>query len=178
MSVYGSVKPVPKWSVSGNVNVYYVSLESPALTLGDGSVNTSAYSNDGVMYNLNLNSSYKFEKGLSVQFYGGLNSPRIQLQGKQAAWSYYSMGVQKKFLKEKADLTLSADNFLQATRNLSTTFDTEQFRQDANFYIYLRSVRLAFNYRFGKATNQPQRLKRSIRNDDTKQGESGGQGQQ
>ncbi|HEX8425279.1 TonB-dependent receptor domain-containing protein [Hymenobacter sp.] len=177
MSVYGSVKPVPKWTLGGNVNVYYVSLESPALSFGDGSINTSAYSNDGVMYNLNLNSSYKFEKGYSLQFYGGLNSPRVQLQGKQAAWTYYSLGFRKQFLKEKADITLNADNFLTATRNLSTTFDTDQFRQDANYYIYLRSARLAFNYRFGKVTTQPQRQKRSIRNDDTKQGESG-QGQQ
>ncbi|SNR46011.1 TonB-dependent receptor domain-containing protein [Hymenobacter mucosus] len=167
ISLFGSVKPVPKWDVSGNVNVYYVSLKSPSLDL----------SNDGVMYNLNLNSGYKFEKGLSVQFFGGLNSPRIQLQGKQAAWTFYSIGLRKNLLKDKADLTLNADNFLSATRNLRTTLDTDQFRQINNNYIYLRGVRLAFNYRFGKASTQPQKRRRGIQNDDTKQGESS-QGQQ
>ncbi|MBX0291285.1 TonB-dependent receptor [Hymenobacter sp. HSC-4F20] len=176
-SLFTSVKPVPKWDVSGNVNVYYVSLKSPALTFEEGSITTSAYSNSGVMYNLNLNSSYKFEKGLSVQFFGGLNSPRIQLQGSQRAWTFYSLGLRKNLLKEKADLTLNADNFLQATRNLSSTLDTDQFRQVSNNYIYLRGVRLAFNYRFGKTTAQPQKRRRSIQNDDVKQGESG-QGQQ
>ena len=177
VSVFGSVKPTTKWDVGGNVNVYYVRLESPALSFGDGYVNTSSYSNEGVMYNVNLNSSYRFEKGLSIQFYGGLNSPRVQLQGKQAAWTYYSLGLRKKLLKEKADITLNADNFLSATRNFKSRLDTDQFRQNSNYYIYQRSLRLAFSYRFGKVTNQPQRPKRSIRNDDTKQGDSG-QGQQ
>ncbi|WP_167852168.1 TonB-dependent receptor domain-containing protein [Hymenobacter elongatus] len=167
MSVFGSVKPLPKWDVSGTLNVYYVSLKSPSLGL----------SNSGVMYSLNTNSSYKFEKGLSLQFSGGLNSRRVQLQGNQAAWTFYSMGLRKNLLKDKADLTLNADNFLSATRNLNSTINTDQFRQEANNYIYLRGVRLAFNYRFGKVSTQPQRRRKGIQNDDAKQGESG-QGQQ
>ncbi|MBT9394984.1 TonB-dependent receptor [Hymenobacter sp. NST-14] len=167
-SVFGSFKPTKKWDVSGNVNVYYVSLKSPSLGLN----------NSGVQYNLNLNSSYKFEKGLSLQFFGGLNSPRVQLQGRQAAWTFYSLGLRKNLLKDKADLTLNADNFLSATRNLRTTLDTDQFRQESNNYIYLRGVRLAFNYRFGKVSNQPPKRRRSIRNDDTKSGGDGQQGQQ
>ncbi|RSK51128.1 outer membrane beta-barrel family protein [Hymenobacter rigui] len=169
VSLFGSVKPVPKWDVSGNVNVYYVSLKSAALDLN----------NSGVMYNLNLNSGYKFEKGLSLQFFGGLNSPRVQLQGRQAAWTFYSMGLRKNLLKDKADLTLNADNFLSATRNLKSTLNTDQFRQESNNYIYLRGVRLAFNYRFGKVTQQAPKRRRSIQNDDVKQGGDGnGQGQQ
>ncbi|SDX80334.1 TonB-dependent receptor domain-containing protein [Hymenobacter psychrophilus] len=164
-SVFGSIKPLKDWSVSGNVNVYYVSLKSPGL----------GFNNSGVQYNLNLNSSYKFEKGLSLQFFGGLNSPRVQLQGRQAAWTYYSLGLRKNLLKDKADLTLNADNFLSATRNLSSTLETDQFRQESNNYLYLRGVRLAFNYRFGKVTNQPPKRRRGIQNDDTK---SGGDGQQ
>jgi ferric enterobactin receptor len=166
-SVFGSVKPLPKWDVSGTLNVYYVSLLSPALGL----------SNSGVMYSLNLNSGYKFDKGLSLQFFGGLNSPRIQLQGSQAAWTFYSVGLRKNLLKDKADLTLNADNFLSATRNLSTTLDTDQFRQESNNYIYMRGVRLAFNYRFGKVSAQPPKRRKGIQNDDAKQGEGGQQGQ-
>ncbi|GAA3924128.1 TonB-dependent receptor domain-containing protein [Hymenobacter algoricola] len=167
MSVFGSVKPLPKWDVSGTLNVYYVSLKSPSLGL----------SNSGLMYGLNINSGYKFDKGLSLQFNGGLNSRRVQLQGSQAAWTFYSAGLRKNLLKDKADLTLNADNFLSATRNLKSTVDTDQFRQESNNYIYLRGVRLAFNYRFGKVSAQPQKRRRGIQNDDVKQGE-GGNGQQ
>ncbi|WP_019946248.1 TonB-dependent receptor domain-containing protein [Hymenobacter aerophilus] len=167
-SVFGSVKPLKDWSVSGNVNVYYVSLKSAGL----------GFNNSGVQYNLNLNSSYKFNKDLSLQFYGGLNSPRVQLQGKQAAWTYYSLGLRKSLLKDKADLTLNADNFFSSTRNLRSTLETDQFRQESNNYLYLRGVRLAFNYRFGKVTNQPPKRRRGIQNDDTKSGGDGQQGGQ
>jgi ferric enterobactin receptor len=182
-SLFGSVKPVPKWDLSGNLNFYYVTLRSPALDL-----TSTALRNSGLMYNMNINSSYKFAKadeesaapmlrGLAVQFFGGLNSARVQLQGKQAAWTFYSMGVRKSMLKDKADLTLNADNFLRATRNLNTILETPQFTQESNNYIYLRGVRLAFNYRFGNVSTQPPKRRRGIQNDDTKQGE-GGNGQQ
>jgi ferric enterobactin receptor len=182
-SLFGSFKPVPLWELSGNLNFYYVSLSSPA-----SDITASALRNSGLMYNVNINSSYKFAKagddtatpwrrGLSVQFYGGLNSPRIQLQGRQAAWTFYSVGLRKNLLKDKADLTLNADNFLQATRNLNTVLETPQFTQESNNYIYLRGVRLAFNYRFGNVSAQPQKRRKGIQNDDTKQGE-GGNGQQ
>ncbi|MBD2714331.1 TonB-dependent receptor [Microvirga sp. STR05] len=185
VSLFGSVKPTPKWDLSGNLNFYYVTLRSPALDLTG-----AALDNSGLMYNLNINSSYKFAKfddadapawrrGLTLQFFGGLNSPRIQLQGRQAAWTFYSMGLRKSLLQDKADLTLNADNFLQATRNLNTILETPQFTQESNNYIYMRGVRLAFNYRFGKVSAQPQKRRKGIQNDDTKQGEGGqGQGQQ
>jgi hypothetical protein len=174
---------VSKWDLSGNLNFYYVTLRSPALDL-----TSTALRNSGLMYNMNINSSYKFAKadeesatpmlrGLAVQFFGGLNSARVQLQGKQAAWTFYSMGVRKSMLKDKADLTLNADNFLRATRNLNTILETPQFTQESNNYIYLRGVRLAFNYRFGNVSTQPPKRRRGIQNDDTKQGE-GGNGQQ
>ena len=173
MSVFGSVKPLPKWDVSGTLNVYYVSLKSPSQDVKTPGTIT----NSGMMSSLNLNSGYKFEKGLSLQFFGGLNSPRIQLQGRQAAWTFYSVGLRKNLLKDKADLTLNADNFLKATRNLGATLDTDQFRQESNNYIYLRGVRLAFNYRFGKVSTQPPKRRKGIQNDDAKQGEGGQQGQ-
>jgi len=182
-SLFGSVKPVPLWELSANLNFYYVTLRSPALDLTGAALN-----NSGLMYNMNINSSYKFAKfddesaasalrGLAVQFFGGINSPRIQLQGQQAAWTFYSMGLRKSMRKDKADLTLTADNFLQATRNLNTVLETPRFMQESNNYIYLRGVRLAFNYRFGNVSTQPQKRRRGIQNDDAKQGE-GGNGQQ
>ncbi|WBO83563.1 outer membrane beta-barrel family protein [Hymenobacter yonginensis] len=180
-SLFGSFKPVPLWDLSGNLNFYYVSLNSPALD-----VTSTAFRNSGLMYSININSSYKFAKagddtatpwrrGLSIQVNAGLNSPRIQLQGQQRAWAFYSMGLRKSLLQDKADLTLNADNFLQATRNLNTILETPQFTQESNNYIYLRGVRLAFNYRFGKVSTQAPKRRKGIQNDDAKQGEGSGQ---
>ena len=174
LNLFGSVKPLPKWDVSGNVNAYYVYLTSTALQT----------SNSGVVVSANVNSAYKFDKGYSLQFFGMINTPRVQLQGKSSSWSMYSIGLRKNFLKDKADLTLNADNVFSAYRRLDNNFKTRYLDgsgqilsdQTNTTRIYNRGVRLAFNYRFGKLENKPRRPSRSIRNDDQKAGDGGGQG--
>ena len=53
------------------------------------------------------------------------------------------------------------------------------FTQRIRINNYNRGARVSVDYRFGKMEkSKPSRRKRSIRNDDTKQGEGGGQGQQ
>lgn len=167
-NLFGSVKPLPKWDISGNVSMFYVYLKSQAL-------NTS---NSGFVYSANINSGYKFEKGYSLQFFGMLNSPRIQLQGKNSPWQMYSVGLRKEMLKGKADLTLNADNPFSRYIKLDNDFDNGRSRSTNTTYVYNRGVRAAFNYRFGKLENKAKRPARSIRNDDQKQGEGGGNGQQ
>jgi len=164
-SVFGSFKPTTKWEISGSGSLTYVALRS-------GFLNTT---NAGLMFNLNANSTYKFTKTLSAQFFGGLNSSRVQLQGRSASWNWYSIGVKKTILKEKGDLTLNADNFLTARRDLNSSINTPFFALEQHNYIALRGIRLAFGYRFGKIENAPPKQRRSIRNDDTKAGETQGQ---
>jgi outer membrane receptor protein involved in Fe transport len=164
-SVFGSFKPTTKWEVSGSSTFTYVVLRS-------GFLNTS---NEGLIFNINANSTYKFTKSLSAQFFGGINSSRVQLQGRAAAWNWYSIGIKKTILKEKGDLTLNADNFLSARRDLNSRVSTPFFELEQHNYIALRGVRLAFGYRFGKIENAPPKPRRSIRNDDTKAGETQGQ---
>ena len=164
-SVFGSFKPTTKWEVSGSTSFTYVLLRS-------GFLNTA---NQGLMFNINANSTYKFTKSLSVQGFGGINSSRVQLQGRAAAWNWYSIGLKKTILKEKADLTLNADNFLTDRRDLNSTVSTPFFDLEQHNYIALRGIRLAFGYRFGKLETAPPKQRRSIRNDDTKAGETQGQ---
>ena len=166
-SVFGSFKPTPKWEVSGSTSFTYVVLRS-------GFLNTT---NEGLMFNLNANTTYKFTKTLSAQAFGGINSSRIQLQGRAAAWNWYSLGIKKTILKDKGDLTLNADNFLTDRRDLNSFVNTPFFNLEQHNYIALRGIRLAFGYRFGKIEVAPPKQRRSIRNDDTKAGETQG-GQQ
>ncbi|MCR5887593.1 TonB-dependent receptor [Hymenobacter sp. J193] len=173
LNLFGSFKPLPKWDISGNVSAYYVYLFSQELTNRG-----QRGKNSGVVYSANINSGYKFDKGLSLQFFGMLNSPRIQLQGKSSAWQMYSIGLRKELFKGKGDFTLNADNPFTRYVKLVNDFDNGFSDSRNTTFIYNRGVRAAFSYRFGKLENKPQRPKRSIRNDDQKAGEGGGQGQQ
>ncbi|WP_400192961.1 TonB-dependent receptor domain-containing protein [Hymenobacter sp. B81] len=166
LTAFGAVKPLPKWDLSGNVNVYYARLHSRSLGIA----------NDGVAYTASLNSGYKFDRGLSLQFFGQLNSPRVLLQGRLSAFPFYALGLRKEVLKGKADLTLNADNFLRRRYRFVNDFETAQSVQTNHLFIYNRGARLAFSYRFGQLDHkQPRRPRRSLRNDDEKPAETTGQ---
>ncbi|HEX8427298.1 TonB-dependent receptor domain-containing protein [Hymenobacter sp.] len=163
LSLYGSLKPVPALNLSSNVNVDYTRLYSAALQQSNNLLNAF----------VSLNSSLKLGKVYSLQANGGFWTGGLQLQSRYSGGYYYSAGVKRTLLKEKADLTLNASNFLSPGREFRSSTETAQFRSSNIFYSYQRSFRLSFNYRFGKLDNS-QRQRRSIQNDDGKQGSSKG----
>ncbi|MCX2741038.1 TonB-dependent receptor domain-containing protein [Pontibacter anaerobius] len=168
MSLYGSVKPVNKWTVGGSTNVYFVDLKSDTV------------SNSGWMYNINLNSSYDFGKGFSAQFNGGFNSQRINLLGSFASFSYHNLAFKKELFGGKGGLSVGLDNPFRKSmkmKNDVAVYNKEgdlEYQQNIRINNYNRGARVTFDYRFGKMEKQKPRRKRSIRNDDTKQGDSNG----
>jgi ferric enterobactin receptor len=164
LSLYGSLKPIPALNLSSNVNLDYTRLYSAALMQSNNLLNAF----------VNLNSSLKLGKVYSLQANGGFWTGGVQLQSRYSGGYYYSVGVKRTLLKEKADLTFNASNFLAPGREFRSSTETAQFRSSNTFYSYQRSVRFSFNYRFGKIDNSSQRQRRSIQNDDGKQGSSKG----
>lgn len=167
LNLYGSLKPVPALNVSSNVSLDYTRLYSAALKQTNNRLNAF----------VNINSSLKLGKVYSLQAYGGFWTGGVQLQSRYSGGYYYTAGVKRTLMKEKADLTLNASNFLAPGREFRSSTETAQFRSTNSFYSYQRAVRLSFNYRFGKLDNS-QRQRRSIQNDDSKQGSSKGGGGQ
>ncbi|MBX0291288.1 TonB-dependent receptor [Hymenobacter sp. HSC-4F20] len=162
LNFYGSLKPTKDWNVSSNISTDYTQLRSTAL---------NRTSRRASMF-MNLNSSLKFKTHYTLQGYGGFWTGGVQLQTRYSGGLYYGLGLKRMLLQEKADLTLSANNFLSPGREFRSTTVTDQFRSVGSFYQYQRSVRLSFNYRFGKVDSSGQRQRRTIRNDDSKQGSS------
>ncbi|MCC2548610.1 TonB-dependent receptor family protein [Hymenobacter sp. BT175] len=161
LNLFASAKHLPKWNISGNLSAYYVYLSSPVL-------NTS---NRGMVYSANLNTGYQLGRGFSARVFAMVNSPRIQLQGRNSPWQTYSLSLRKDLWKGKGDLTMNADNLLNRYVRLANTFENGQSMSANTTYVYNRGVRVAVAYRFGKVENKPSRPKRSIRNDDQKAGE-------
>jgi len=162
LSAYTSWRPTKEIQISGNLDGYYTRLHSQALNR----------TNSRFLYNVSANASYKFNDKYTVQFYGGYYAGWVQLQSRNSGYYYYSLGLKRTLLKGKADLTLNANTFLQSTIRFRNITTTEQFVSLNDNFSYQRSVRLSFNYRFGKAGTQPQRQRRSIQNNDTKGGGS------
>ncbi|WP_299758344.1 TonB-dependent receptor [uncultured Pontibacter sp.] len=162
ISLYGSVKPVKAWSVSGSSNIYFVDLKS------------SQYENSGWMYNINGNTSYDFGKGFSAQFNGGFNSRRVQLQGRFASFSYHTLAFKKELFEGKGGLSVGLDNPFRKSLKMNNDVEAIDFTQRMRINNYNRGARVTFDYRFGKMEKSKPRRKRSIRNDDTKQGDGNG----
>ncbi|MEJ8803307.1 TonB-dependent receptor domain-containing protein [Pontibacter sp. H249] len=173
MSLFGNTKPTNNWTIGGSSNIYFVDLKSQYT------------SNSGWMYNINANSSYSFGKGISAQFNGGFNSRRVQLLGKFNSFSFHSLAFKKELFDKKGGITLSLDNpFRRSLRmandvevNEPTAINPVPYEQRIRINNYNRGVRVSFNYSFGKMDQQkPPRRKKSIRNDDAKQGDGNGVG--
>ncbi|MBA9076151.1 outer membrane beta-barrel family protein [Rufibacter quisquiliarum] len=160
LNVAGSTKPVPAWNLSGSANVYFNQLQ------GEG------YRNNGWQYNLTLSTGYDLGKGWSSQFSGGFNSARVTLQGHAYATGYHSLAVKKELFQKKGSVTLGLNNPFTAYINSGYALETAAFTQRNENLNYNRAVRLSFDYKFGQAdAKKAPRKKKTIRNDDLKQGE-------
>ena len=172
VSLFGNTKPTNNWTIGGSSNIYYVDLKS-------------AYnSNSGWMYNINMNSSYSFGKGISAQFNGGFNSQRIQLLGRFAAFSYHGLAIKKELFDKRGGISLGLDNPFRENMRMKndvvapkTPANPSAYEQHMRMNNFNRGARVTFNYNFGKLEQQrPPKRKRSIRNDDAKQGDGNGVG--
>jgi outer membrane receptor protein involved in Fe transport len=160
LNLTAALKPLPQWDLSVGPDVQYIVRRSPALQADQR----------GFTGSLNVNTSYKLTKSVTVQSFlnGGL--PRPQIQGTGPANLYYSFGVKKSLWQEKADVTLNIACPFNERWAYRSTATTPYFDQTSVNYAYQRSFRLSFGYRFGQDGQAKQR--KSIQNNDTKSGSS------
>ncbi len=171
MSLFGNTKPTNAWTVGGSANVYFVDLKSAYV------------SNSGWMYNINANSSYDFGKGFSAQFNGGFNSRRVQLLGMFNSFSYHTLAFKKELFDKKGGISVGLDNPFRASMrmkndviNPATDINKTAYEQHIRINNYNRGLRVTLDYRFGKMEQSKPRRKKSIRNDDAKQGDGNAAG--
>ncbi|WP_191906375.1 TonB-dependent receptor domain-containing protein [Hymenobacter baengnokdamensis] len=160
-NVYLAAKPLPKWDLSAGPDVQYITRRSSVLNV----------TRSGFTAGINVNTSYKFDNGLTVQGFVYANTHTPEIQGTGPANLYYQMGVKKSLLKDKADLTLNLGSPFNSYWPYRSTTNTATFSERSEYRSYQRSFRLNFSYRFGQANGQTKQRK-SINNDDTKSGAS------
>ena len=159
-NVFLSAKPTPKWDLSAGPDVQYVVRSSPALGI----------ERRGFAAGINVNTSYKLNKGFTVQGFAFASTPMPDIQGTGPANLYYQLGAKKTLLGEKADLTLNFGSPFNRYWPYRNTTTTALFTERSEYRAYQRSFRLSFSYRFGQAGQTKQR--KAIQNDDTKGGGS------
>jgi outer membrane receptor protein involved in Fe transport len=161
LSLSGNVKPVKRWQLSGNVNLFYSRLN------GDG------VSNDGWMYSFFVGSNLDLGKGWFHSFTGSFNSRRVSLQGRVAAFYYHNTTLRKDVFKKRGSVGINLANpFMKGTR-VRNNLATSTFEQMESNINYTRGVRLSFTCRFGtlQQPKAPRKPKKVINNDDALRGQ-------
>ncbi len=167
MSVFANVS-LGKFSINGGGDVYYADL---ANNVPDPLQNAS---NTGWVYNGRLFGSYDLGNNWALQGFGYFRGKRVNLQGYQGGFRMYSLGINKSFKSKKGSIGLGLENFLAPSMKIKSKTETPVIIQNSTTVMNNLSFRFNFSYRIGKMSfDQTRRKRRSISNDDMKDGGGG-----
>lgn len=150
---------VVRMNVNGSVN--YTDLQSNE---------NSALRNSGFSGRAFGGITFTLPKDIRIMTNGGIFTGNIQLQTKQAAFYFYSLGVMKSFINKKLDVSLNAQTPFHKFREFKSTTTGEGFSQRSIFQNPTRALRVSVTYRFGDLKTSVRKVQRSISNEDTMQG--------
>lgn len=151
-----SGKPVKDWNLNGGFDIRYVDLRSPATN----------QKNNGIVWNTNLNSTYKINKNYTIQANGSYGSGWINLQGKYSGFYWYGISAKRMLMKEKANISVIVNNPFNAGIERTGKQFAPTFSSVENSIYYNRQVRVSFEWRFGQMSAGGKQSKK-IANDDT-----------
>ena len=134
--------------------------------------------NEGVNINGRLMTQVTLPKGWGIQGFSFMRGSQVQLQGRQAGFGMYSLGIRKDFKNKKGSIGFGAENFLTKGIRMQTELSSPTFTQLMDTQRLNRGFKVNFNYRIGKMSFDAQRKKKSVENDDVKEGgdDNGGGG--
>lgn len=164
---------VGKLMLNGGTDLFYAMLDN---NLPADDVN-SVYSasNEGWVMSYRLFGSYNLSKGWGFQFFGFYRGRQIQLQGTQGGFGIYSLGLKKDFNNKKGSVGFGAENFFTPEFKIRGESNSATYSQKNLNVLHNASVRVNFSYRIGKMSMDAKpRRRRSISNDDLKDGDGGG----
>jgi outer membrane receptor protein involved in Fe transport len=164
VNVFGNLTLFKRWQIGGGFDSYYTNLRNNS---GDASLRSS---NSGIVVSGRLRSSLTIKNGWGLQLGGFARGREVQLQGTQAGFRMYDLGIRKDFKNKRGGIGFGMENFLAPSMKMRTSLESATFTQENTNYLFNRGFRMNFNYRFGKMTftEQKPRRRKSVNNDDQK----------
>ncbi len=170
MSIFANISISNKFSLNGGTDIYYAVLEN---NVTDPLYNAS---NEGWVMSGRVFGNYTFAPTWGLQFFSFYRGRQVQLQGYQGGFGIYSLSVKKDFNDKKGSIGFGAENFFTTEFKMRTQVDSPVISQRSVNTMRNMSFKINFSYRIGKMNVNPQSKRRkSIQNDDMKQGDSNNQ---
>ncbi|HNP19146.1 MAG TPA: TonB-dependent receptor [Fulvivirga sp.] len=167
VNFYSSVTMLKFITLRGGINVYTYNTS--------GIINDQKLTRKAVVWDGNLNSSFKFNKGWKADMFGFFRAPRQTLQGTNPSFSIFIVGVNKE-INEKFSLGVRIVEPFFADKEFGGELKGENFIQTTNTSIPFRSFGINLTYKFGKLDFNQRTRKSKINNQD--QGTDTQQGQE
>jgi len=162
-----------KFSLNGGTDLYYSKLDNG---LEDPKF---AAKNQGLVVSGRMFGNYSLPKDWQIQLFTFARGRRVQLQGNSGGFAAYGLNLNKQFKEKRGSFGIGAENFLKKEFVIRNEIITPSIVQNSTSRIQNLNFKLNFNYRIGKMSlDQRPRRRRSISNDDLKDGGDGGQGEQ
>ena len=168
-SVFVSINVSNKFSLNGGGDAFYAVLKN---NVPDPLFNAS---NQGWVYSFRAFGNYTLTKGWGLQLFSFYRGRQVQLQGVQGGFGIYSLSLRKEFKNKKGSIGFGAENFLTSPIRIRNELNSPVISQTSVNSQDNINFKVNFSYRIGKMTvDGGPRRKKSIKNDDLKEGGDGG----
>jgi len=127
-------------------------------------------SNQGLQSNFRIFGNYNFGGGWGAQLFSFYRLNQIMLQGSQGGFGTYSLSLKKDFKNKKGSIGFGAENFLTNGMTIHSETKTPIITSVSNNVMRNLNFKINLSYRFGKMSFNPTKKKKSVSNDDQKDG--------
>jgi outer membrane receptor protein involved in Fe transport len=131
-----------------------------------GTYNGQFYNNSGFQGHCFVSTGYTFNKGYHAGFNIGYDSRYVLLQGEDNDYFEVDFSVSKEIMKNKATISVYANDPFIEYRRLDFYTNTNDFHQRNFNEVYGRRINISFRYKFGKLSSSIKQNQRNINNDD------------
>lgn len=173
-NIFANVNINNKFSLNGGFDLYYAMLDN-GLTDPD-----FAASNEGFVVSGRIFGNYTLPKSWQIQLFSFARGRQVQLQGTSGGFAVYGLSMNKQFAEKRGSVGFGVENFLAKEFVIRNEIVTPTIVQNSLNATRNMNFKINFSYRIGKLSmDQRPRRRKSVNNDDLKEGGDGGQeGQQ
>jgi outer membrane receptor protein involved in Fe transport len=167
-NIFFNINISNKLSLNGGTDLYYAMLDNG---LSDPQY---AAKNDGFVISGRLFGNYTLPKDWQVQVFSFARGRQVQLQGSSGGFAMYGLNFNKQFDEKRGSIGFGAENFLMKEFKINNEIITPTIVQNSTNAMRNMNFKVNFSYRIGKMSmDQRPRRKKSINNDDMKEGGDG-----
>jgi outer membrane receptor protein involved in Fe transport len=139
LEVIGLKEITPWWTLSGSVTGFKIEV--------DGSNVSQEFTNSGLAMNSKVNNDFKLPYNFALQLVFNYDSPEVEAQGRDLSQYYLDVSMQKSFLEDKANISLSARDVFNTLRFAGNSL-TDTFSQSFYYKAETRIILLSARYNF------------------------------